>query len=755
MMWAVFLACGATATTAEAQMGQAGMAPAGGMVNQAFSRFQDFNNNGPGWFYYGINAADRGLGYRGSYMTVGGYVPYAEDGLGGLWSADLRGHLSNYGGFFSNVGMVRKQFIGGTLLGVGVFWDYDGDLNQYGDTTITDPSGSYVFAGGQAYQQVGVSGEWLTDWGALRSNGYIPCGSTGELMGPFVGNSLLSQNGINAALGGTDLEVGAYIPGLSDWAGMISVGGYAYGNSKYETIYGKALVPWFGGVYTRLDVSLMNNWDFSLQANNDSYFDWTGFARLTYRMGGSRRRNVPDQMEQPMMRNEHVVRAHQAPQQALIPDTAAARAAGVALKPYYVIHVDNTPGITTSAAGTQDAPLATLTEAHALATNPYDIVFVHYGDSANCAYEVPAGGWTFNANNQYLVGQGTGLMLCTANAGNIALWTPTPTGTYPTITNATPGEAAVVLTDSSNPAIAGTTSSATVDHIQIQGASIGISDGGGLPVAGVATANDVRIIGDGLNQRGVQIRDLANGEATLNFTHMYLDALTDNGFDVDGTFGAPKVNIVDSQIVNTGGSGGSAVYVNNLYNPGRVSVVNTLIDETSWHGIYAKNAELFVDSSIIRNSCGAGVYAEDNSIVQVVDSTFSQNDIGIQGSANSAGATLNITANCNTISTKQPGNGIVLATPSPANGAVVRAYLVANDIKASLGGNGGDDILLFCGNPAGEPGTSDLFLKAADVGNLRALNGNATVRQVYPFSTTTVPAPPNFDPTLVIPLPAP
>ena len=146
----------------------AGPTQATGLLSNAINLF---DGDRLGWLYYGANAADRGLGYRGSYMTLGGFVPYAEDDLGGLWAADLRGHLSVYGGFFSNVGAVRKQFIGGTLLGVGVYWDYDGDQNQYSDTTITDISGSYLFSGGETYQQVGVSGEWLTDWGNLRSNG--------------------------------------------------------------------------------------------------------------------------------------------------------------------------------------------------------------------------------------------------------------------------------------------------------------------------------------------------------------------------------------------------------------------------------------------------------------------------------------------------------------------------------------------------------------------------------------------------------
>ncbi|NBV87519.1 MAG: hypothetical protein EBS01_14910, partial [Verrucomicrobia bacterium] len=104
------------------------------------------------------------------------FVPYAQDDLGGFWSADLRGHLSVNGGFFSNVGAVRKQFVGGALLGIGVYWDYDGDLNQY--PTGGAPGTSQYGQFGHAYNQVGVSGEWLTDFGNLRSNGYIPVGTT-------------------------------------------------------------------------------------------------------------------------------------------------------------------------------------------------------------------------------------------------------------------------------------------------------------------------------------------------------------------------------------------------------------------------------------------------------------------------------------------------------------------------------------------------------------------------------------------------
>jgi len=464
---AIAIAC--TATVAFGQLGQAPMAPANGLVNGAVARFAELDANGPGWMYYGVNAADRGLGYNGSYMTLGGFIPYGEDDLGGLWAADLRGHLSVYGGFFSNTGIVRKQFMGGTLLGLGVYWDYDGDLNQY-PTSGAVGTGQYGQFG-HAYNQVGISGEWLTDFGNLRSNGYIPVGPTAYTVGApgnwFVGNSILCQYGLDAALSGADLEVGAYIPGLSDWAGMISVGGYTFGNARYNwaggTQNGQSVVPYFGGVYTRLDLTLLKNWDFSLQANNDSYFDWTGFARLTYRMGGSRRRTVSDQVEQPMMRNEHIVRAHQTPVVAVNPTTGVA---------WNVIHVDNSAAPRGN--GSAAAPVQTLAAAQTLAKRPYDIVFVHTGSSATTPY---ASTWQFQADDQILVGQGSSLQLNTQPCGFQSFFGPGPAGAYPVL--ASTGNAITLR------------NGAIVDHFSIQNAPVGILASGAFPAG--ANVNDVRI----------------------------------------------------------------------------------------------------------------------------------------------------------------------------------------------------------------------------------------------------------------------
>jgi hypothetical protein len=767
-------------------MGQAAMAPASGVVNRAVQGFKGLNENGPGILYYGINAADQGLGYRGSYMTLGGFVPGFEDDLGGFWAADLRGHLSTYGGFFSNMGAVRKQFLGGSLLGVGVYWDYDGDLDQYSNTVITDGSGSYTFDGGQVYNQVGVSLEWLTDWGGMRSNGYMPVGTTAQIMGPFVGNSLLCGPGINAGLQGGDGEIGAYIPGLSDWAGMISVGGYGYGNTRYTLANGSAAVPMFGGVYTRLDMTFLENWDFSLQYNNDSYFDSTGFARLTYRMGGSRRRNVPDQMEQPMMRNEHIVRAHQAPEQAINPATDA---------PWNVIHVDNSGSVAAGGNGTAESPYRTLTDAQTAATAEYDIVFVSRGAGLSSPYVAPAGGWTFNADNQFLVGQGSQLRVPTTGCGLVQI-DPSPIGaSYPVVT-AGPGDPAIVLTDA-----AGATSGATVNHLQIVGATVGISDGPGLPAGGVARVSDVRILGTGAGQRGVEIRDFGGNDATFFFDAMRLEGLTNDGFSISGLLGGnPNVNISNSQIVDTDGS---AIVVESINDSGRVRVATTSISGASEAGVFVANANAIIVSSSISKTGLAGVYVRDSdpsdtsptglagtSNVQVTDSAFNRLSVGIWATANSG--TTNITITDNTIATNATpngANGVVLSVDSGTS-AAINTSIMGNDFNRLLstviggtitsgtlssyqynpmvGSSIGNIVLTTTGTVVTSGSISVLTpagtmrVKATDLLQLQSMNNGAGVTTVpLPLTNTTsppqiaIPQPPVYNPALQVPLPPP
>jgi hypothetical protein len=766
--------------------GQGAMAPVGGLVNSGIARFRELEANGPGWMYWGLNAADRGLGYQGSYMTLGGFIPYAEDDLGGIWSADLRSHLSNYGGFFSNVGLVRKQFFGGAIGGIGVYWDYDGDQNQYADTTITDTSGSYIFAGGQSYNQVGVSGEFLTDYGNLRSNGYIPVGTTAQTMGPFVGNSLLCTPGINAALTGADLEVGAYLPGLADWAGMVSVGGYAFGNSRYDLVGGQDVIPWFGGVYTRLDLTLIRNWDFSLQYNNDSYFDSTGFARLTYRMGGSRRRNVPDQMEQPMMRNEHIVRAHQAPKQAINPANNL---------PWVVFHVDNSTTVAPGGNGTAERPFRTLSEGETNAVNPYDIVFVHLGQSSATPYETPANGYQFGADNQYLVGEGTSLRVPSVNCGQVALWSQGTSPNYPVITASGTGNGIAIN-------LGGSRTNTTVDHLRITNSPVGISSGtAGLQVGAVANVNDVQIVGTAAGQRGIELSGTAG---TFNLTSLSLSNLTRDGIAVLGSGTSSnasdiQVNLTNSKINNTTGSG---ILVQNVTGTaGRLRVVGSEVNGSTGAGIFVGNANAFVGTSTFSTNNLAGVYVQDsvpattalptvpgNSVVQVADSKFSRGAVGVWALADSGTTNVTVTKNSiRTTSSPSGANGIMLSVSSGTQGRL-NARVVGNEITpkivtarvvtttgTTISSSGTStssvstttyssigNILLTTTGTAGATGfspSSKLYIQAADQDQLQSLNlasGVATVPlPLTTGSTTIVPPPPIYDAALPVPLPPP
>ena len=152
-----------------------------------------------------------------------------------------------------------------------------------------------------------------------------------------------------------------------------------------------------------------------------------------------------------MMRNEHVVRAHQAPEQAINPFTGT---------PWRVIHVDNsyslatatTPATTTNA-GTYENPVTTLSAAELKAQKEFDIVFVAQGNSLNTPY---AGGFTFQNNYQYLVGQGSSLQVPTVNCGMTSIWANGGSTGYPVIANPLPtstADAAVVLTNGAAPAV--------------------------------------------------------------------------------------------------------------------------------------------------------------------------------------------------------------------------------------------------------------------------------------------------------------
>ena len=629
-----------------AQVGQTSMSqPSGvanGVVNRGLGALGSFNDAGPGFFYYGINGAGRGLGYFGSYMTLGGFIPYAQDDLGGFWSADLRTHLSTNGGFFSNVGVVRKQLTdSGSLLGFGLYWDYDGDMNQYAGTGNTQ-FGQF----GHVYQQIGVSGEYVTDRGAIRSNGYMPVGTTAYNAGapgtPWHTNMIMCAYGLDAALGGADLEVGAWIPKMEAFGGMISVGGYTYGNANEwsrGTEVGERMVPFFGGVYTRFDMTVANNWDINLQYNNDPFFDSTGFARLTYRMGGSRRRNVPDQLEQPMMRNEHIVRGHQTPEYLTNTQNNGT--------PWNVIHVDNTAAA--GGDGTAEAPFTNLADADNAATQAWDIVYVHEGNS-RVAPNFYADSFSFNQDNQFLVGSGGPLTLAVgsncgtfnAASGAYLFTVPAQSTNNPLLSN--PGGTSINTNGQGGVTIANIDVTGSGDALLVNGNLEGTAQPWGttanpyntlISQAGGSSVRNSSFSGDGTAalQRGVTIDGTSVSTATsgIEFTDTSIANMTRAGMLIETNIATSNVTydgVIFSDVASNGNVVSPLLTIRNntgtntfdiaTGNPpaGSVITANSLSD-TGGEGIViqanANSNTIDIGNISLTNTVDQGIYVFDDS----------------------------------------------------------------------------------------------------------------------------------------------
>lgn len=633
--------------------------PPGGVVGSVVQRLDILGDTTPGLFYYGMTGADRGLGYDGSFMSLGGFIPYGEDGLGGVWNADLRTNLSDFGGFFSNVGIVRKQFIGGMVGGFGVFWDYDGDQNQY--IGLANPSGMSQFnmasQFGRAFNQVGVSGELLTDLGNARVNGYLPTDPEGTVVGspqnPFYDNFLLTQTGFYGALTGVDGEVGVYMPGLSDWAGVWSVGGYCYGAENMGLSL-PTRADSFGGVFTRIDMTFARNWDFQIRANNDSVYDWTGWVSLTYRLGGSRRRNVPDQMEEPMLRNAHIVRYSRNPIAARNPGTGAL---------WNVTHVDNTAPA--GGTGTAERPFSFLADTSnpaATANSAVDaaglvrlrpgvdprnsIVFVRRGTGTPVNYDVQPNSILLQPGQQ-LLGEGVPHRVLTQRGVLTFAGSPGP---VPVLTS-TAGVAPVTLDGDG----------ATVSGVRIQESITGVQVTQNVNgIAGLGAARIDRVAMEAVGT-GIQIDDVAGAVAV---SQTVIDraglgvAITDTG----GGLLTGDISFTETVISNATGtsfavSGGAATidYRGRMEQSGGSELV-TIADTTG---------------GVVRLAGGARVGSVENALVQDggagITVTRTDGDVAISN--------FNLTGNQATVA----GNGVVnveegFGTVLLANGRIAEGF---------------------------------------------------------------------------------
>ena len=166
----------------------------------------------PGRIWVGGKYADQGLGYTGSYATIGTKTRMFEDFLDGRWLFEGRGHVSENGGFFGNLGVERVFTLlsAGADLSLAAWYDYDDDQND--------------LKFGESFHAWGVTGKIKTHRWDLIANGYFPFGTTDTTQGDpgggtFFEDRIVIQAGIDFRFAGCRCHVAnsAKTTGICKW----------------------------------------------------------------------------------------------------------------------------------------------------------------------------------------------------------------------------------------------------------------------------------------------------------------------------------------------------------------------------------------------------------------------------------------------------------------------------------------------------------------------------------------------------------
>lgn len=426
----------------------------------------------PGRMWIEANVAEDGLGYSGSYVTLGAKTHIFQDFLDGRWLLEAQGHVSvDSGGLFANIGVERVFSIpaAGADVSGGFWFDYDDDQQGAFAHTMT---------------AVGASAKIKTRKWDLYGNGYFPIGTTNYAQGDptgancFLNHSIVLQPGIDSALRGFDAMFRIKPESLAHINGSFEFGGYGYTSDLVNT---------FGGVRVRSGVQLMQGLVVSAEVNHDNRFDFTGVLSLAMIYGGSARGTEYGLLArdlEPTVRNDHIVRFQQDLVLAIDPDTGL---------PYNVFHVDNTadPGF---ADGRVETPFTTLAAAEAAASAD-DIIFVREGDGTTRGMDQGI----VLQDGQLLLGDGVRHLIPVQN-GELFVLCNDIDGNLPTITNTTGGPAVTLANRN-------TVRGFVIDNT-VPGAFVsnGIEASAGTTQT-TGTIEDVTIVGPVLN--GIFLDDIA------------------------------------------------------------------------------------------------------------------------------------------------------------------------------------------------------------------------------------------------------
>ncbi|MEC9093714.1 MAG: right-handed parallel beta-helix repeat-containing protein [Planctomycetota bacterium] len=310
----------------------------------------------PGRMWAEINLADNGLGYRGSFATLGGKSRLWQDSLDGRWLGEANLNLGlDTGGFFYNRGIERAYSIDAANSDVVVGLWFDSDNDRQGNF-------------GHTVHQFAVNGALKTPMFDLTGNGYFPVGGTDFTLGDptgqnaFLNHNIVLQAGIDSALQGFDATLNFRPPLFAMYNGSFQVGGYQYKSP---------LVDVFSGIRVGTSFRAVNSMILSGEFTYDDRFDATGFVQVGWTfggMGGDQDYGVTGRDLEKTRRQAHVSRFNQDLILAINPNTGL---------PYNVIHVDNS--VDPGGDGTFEFRFDNLAAGEAV-SSPDDVIFVWHGD---------------------------------------------------------------------------------------------------------------------------------------------------------------------------------------------------------------------------------------------------------------------------------------------------------------------------------------------------------------------------------------
>ncbi len=491
----------------------------------------------PGRLWFETNFADQGLGFDGSYVTLGGKTRLFQDALAGRWllEGQLNHSIEDDGGFFANIGLERVFSIpaANADISFGAFYDFDDDDQQ-------------SFSDG--FHQVGVSGAIKTRNFDLIGNGYFPVGTDaftqGDINGVdhFFGNNIALQAGIESALEGFDVTLRTRPKQLAFVNGYVDFGGYHYDSD---------LVDNFAGGRLRVGMQLFNNLSLAAEVNHDERFDTTGSLSVALTFGsrnsgyGSEYAGLARDLEQ-TSRNDHIVRFNQDLIVAINPLTGQA---------FNVIHADNTQ--TQIGDGSFESPFATLAEAEA-GSAANDIIFVNNGDGTSNGYDT---GITLQ-DGQQLLGDGVTHTLALSD-GSLHVLSNDMDGARPILTN--PGGDIVTLADDNTvrgfvldgtgvpPANNGIAGTNVTGNTLIENNDLINLDVDGVQINGLngnlAVANNTF---DHIGRDGVRVNNVTSLGNTLTFSDNTFDEISESGIRLDTFNSENTFNFINNTFTNVG-----------------------------------------------------------------------------------------------------------------------------------------------------------------------------------------------------------